>query len=134
MFVQSSPGVKWPYCLDYFMASHWHWRYHFIFNLFEVLFNYIILFYIYTWILVLKSTLLMCLDVGKSRILTMRGMTKTRMKGKGIGSFRPWQQVDSLLYNNRWSLFRQFFGNYLFISCIQKKITTDRCHVNKSCN
>jgi hypothetical protein len=134
MFVQSSPGVKWPYCLDYFMASYWHWRYHFIFNLFEVLFNYIILFYIYTWILVLKSTQLMCLDVEKSRILTMRGMTKTRMKGEGIGSFRPWQQVDSLLYNNRWSLFRQFFGNYLFISCIQKKITTDRCHVNKFCN
>jgi hypothetical protein len=32
--------------------------YHFIFSLFEVLFNYIILFYIYTWILVIKSTLL----------------------------------------------------------------------------
>ena len=32
--------------------------YHFIFNLFEVLFNYIILFYIYTWMLVIKSTLL----------------------------------------------------------------------------
>jgi hypothetical protein len=40
--------------------------YHLIFNLFEVLFNYIILFYIYTWILVIKSTLLMSLDVGKS--------------------------------------------------------------------
>ena len=32
--------------------------YHFIFNLFEVLFNYIILFYIYTWILVIQSILL----------------------------------------------------------------------------
>jgi hypothetical protein len=38
-----------------------------VFNLFEVLFNYIILFYIYTWILVVKSTLMMSLDVGKSR-------------------------------------------------------------------
>jgi hypothetical protein len=25
-------------------------------------------------------------------------------------------------YYNRWSLFGQFFGNYLFISCMQKKI------------
>ena len=40
-----------------------------MFNLFEVLFNYLILFYIYTWILVLKSTLLMSLDVGKSKNL-----------------------------------------------------------------
>ena len=32
--------------------------YHFIFNLFEVLFNYIILFYIYAWILVIQSILL----------------------------------------------------------------------------
>jgi hypothetical protein len=57
--------------------------YLFIFNLFEVLFNYIILFNIYTWILVIKSTLLMSLDVGKSRILTMRGLTKTRVKNEG---------------------------------------------------
>ena len=77
------------------MASHWHWRYHFIFNLFEVLLNYIILFYIYTWILVVKSTLLMSLDVGKSRILTMRGLTKTRTKRKDTGSFRPRKWVDS---------------------------------------
>ena len=54
--------------------------YHFIFNLFEVLLNYVILFYIYTWILLIKSTLLMSLDVGKSRIVTMRGLTKSRTK------------------------------------------------------
>ena len=36
-----------------------------------------------------KSTLLMSLDVGKSRILTMRGLTKTRTKRKDTGSFRP---------------------------------------------
>ena len=46
-----------------------------------MLFNYIILFYIYTLILVIKSTLLMSLDVGKSRILTMRGLTNTGTKG-----------------------------------------------------
>jgi hypothetical protein len=57
--------------------------YHFIFNLFEVLFNYIILFNIYTWILVIKSTLLMSLDVGKSRILTMIDLTKSRVKNEG---------------------------------------------------
>ena len=56
--------------------------YQFIFSLFEVLFNCIILFYIYTWILVKISTLLMSLDVGKSRILTMRGLTKTRTNGE----------------------------------------------------
>ena len=60
--------------------------YHFILNLFGVLFNYIILFYIYTWILVIKSTLLMSLDVEKSRILTMRGLTKTRMKAEGVAN------------------------------------------------
>jgi hypothetical protein len=51
--------------------------------------------YISTWILVVKSTLLISLDVGKSRILTMRGLTKTRTKWEGTGSFRPRKWVDS---------------------------------------
>ena len=34
------------------------------------------------------------------------------------GSFRPRKWVDSPLYYNRW----RFFWNYLFISCMQKKI------------
>ena len=66
--------ISWRYA-DFRLPLHF-------FNLFEVLFNYIILFYIYTWILVIKSVLLMSLDVGNSRILTMRGLTKTRTKAK----------------------------------------------------
>ena len=34
----------------------------------------------------IKSTLLMSLDVEKSRILTMRGLTKTRMKAEGVAN------------------------------------------------
>jgi hypothetical protein len=62
------------------------------------------------------------------RILTMRGLTKTRTKGEGTtGSFRPRKSESIrptllLLNNNGWSFYRQFFGNYVFISCMQKKI------------
>ena len=92
------------------------WRYHFIFNLFEVLFNNIILFYIYTWILVVKSTLLMSLDVGKSRILTIRGLTKTRTKGGGYRVVSP-QKVSRFAPLNRYYIIidEVFFDNFLVI-------------------
>jgi hypothetical protein len=44
---------------------------------------FIILFYIYPWILVIKSTLLMSLDVEKSRILTMHDERSDENKNEG---------------------------------------------------
>jgi hypothetical protein len=82
-------------CVDYC-----HWRVLFVLHGFKLV---IILFYIYTWILVVKSTLLMSLDVRKSRILTMRGLTKTKRRRRVPGRFAPlnryYIKIDEVLWD-----------------------------------
>ena len=69
-------------------------------------------------------------DIGKSAQVNIIIVSRSWLEGEESGSFHPdylfalgrFAPLNRyyIIIQCRWSLFRQFFGNYLFITCMQK--------------